>query len=401
MISRDQRIPASSDVGTRIKTSLPREEAVTGGLRRVLYLTDLQPSDKFGSLEEQIFTLARAFNERDGLFVPVFGAPVGPATAEQYRALGLHVEALDLHQFSLSNLRRLLGFIRRYDIELVHWNFYNPLNPYVVALTTLRPSLKHFMTDHNSRIPSEEASATGVKRVLKRFLLRQYERVFCISDFVLHSLSRQGVWSNLARCTYFINTERFQPDPQVRSQVRESLQAGDKFVVLFVAHLIRWKGGDVLLRALAELPESIELWVIGQGVELSNLQALASQLGLNDRVRFLGNQRNVEPYMQAADCFACPSIWEEATGLVNLEALGCQLPVIASSIGGIPEFVADGQTGLLFSPGDHRELAQRILQLASSPEARRQMGLAARRAALERFSIERRLPEYVELYRAT
>ena len=68
----------------------------------------------------------------------------------------------------------------------------------------------------------------------------------------------------------------------------------------------------------------------------------------------------MEPLLQAADCAVCPSIWSEAAGLVNLEAQACGLPVIARRIGGIPELVEDGRTGFLFTPGDHRELAERL-----------------------------------------
>ena len=69
--------------------------------------------------------------------------------------------------------------------------------------------------------------------------------------------------------------------------------------------------------------------------------------------------------MQGADCFVCPSLWAEAAGLVNLEAQSSGLPTVASNVGGIPEYVADGKTGFLFSPGNATELADRIRQLLS------------------------------------
>ena len=98
-------------------------------LQRVLYLTDLNPADKFGSLEEMIFVLARAFRDRGGLFLPVFNAPLGSKAAAQYEAQGLQAEALDLRQFNFSTLRRLWHLIRQHRIELADWNFYPPINP--------------------------------------------------------------------------------------------------------------------------------------------------------------------------------------------------------------------------------------------------------------------------------
>jgi len=121
-------------------------------------------------------------------------------------------------------------------------------------------------------------------------------------------------------------------------------------------------------------------------------------LGLGSRVRFLGSQRNVEPFIQAADCALCPSVWAEAAGLVNLEAMACGLPVVASRIGGIPEFVEDGRTGFLFTPGDHRELAEWIHQLCDDPELRQRMGQEARSNAIRRYSTQGLLAEHLGIY---
>jgi glycosyltransferase involved in cell wall biosynthesis len=128
------------------------------------------------------------------------------------------------------------------------------------------------------------------------------------------------------------------------------------------------------------------------------LRELTVSLVLESRIKFLGSCRYVEPYMQAADGFVCPSIWEEATGLVNLEALSCGVPVVASAIGGIPEFIEHGKTGLLFTPGDHHELADRVNYLLDNPIIAKRMGESARVDAVERFSVGRRLQDYIELY---
>jgi glycosyltransferase involved in cell wall biosynthesis len=84
---------------------------------------------------------------------------------------------------------------------------------------------------------------------------------------------------------------------------------------------------------------------------------------------------------------------------VNLEGHACGLPVVGSRIGGIPEYVADGETGLLFTPGDHREMAACVRRLRDDPQLCRRMGRAARARAVEQFSPERRLDAYLELYR--
>jgi len=103
--------------------------------------------------------------------------------------------------------------------------------------------------------------------------------------------------------------------------------------------------------------------------------------------------------MQAADCFVCPSLWAEAAGLVNLEAAASGLPVIASRIGGIPEYVEDGRTGFLFLPGDHHELTRRVQSLNEDSAMHKKMSAQARAWAVEKFSADSGVLEYLNLYR--
>lgn len=365
---------------------------------RVLYLTDLLPTGKFGSMEEQIFELSRAFHQRGGVFLPVFGNPLSAAVSQKYQAASLPVAGLNLHSFSTRKLLTLLQLIGRNEITTVHWNFYSPINPFVWLLSLLAPRLTHCLTDHTSRELPLREPATGVKKLIKKLLFRRYKKVWCISDFVFDCLEQNGSWSNLSRCTYFINTDRFKPDESARSRLRQQLNGSGKFIVLFVGHVIKVKGGDVAIKAMRAVPESVHLWFIGDGVDLLRLKELAEALSVTDRVHFLGSQNHVEPFMQAADCFICPSLWGEATGLVNLEAQGVGLPVIASKIGGIPEFVNHGVTGFLFKPGDDQELAKYIRMLAEDSSLHSRLSSAARLMILEKHSIESRIDEYLRSY---
>jgi glycosyltransferase involved in cell wall biosynthesis len=294
-----------------------------------------------------------------------------------------------------------MRLIYRHKIEILHWSFYHPLiNWYIWSLTILMPELRHYFTDHISRDLPVDRPTGGAKRLLKKVLLKRYSKVLCISDFVLECLKAEGVWSNLYCRTHFINTERFRPDDLARSRLRKELDVGSQFVVLVVAQLISEKGIDVVLKALRKLPTRIVLWIVGDGPEGGRLRELCKALSLETRVCFFGYQVNVSPYLQAADCLVCPSVWAEAAGLVILEGLACGLPVIGSAVGGIPQFIQDGRTGFLFPAGDDIQLAERIGRLEGDPEACKRMGLKARSVAVERFSPEKRIGGYLELYRA-
>jgi glycosyltransferase involved in cell wall biosynthesis len=361
----------------------------------------LDATRKFGSLEEQIFLLAEQFRAHSAclraLLLP------GRDCSEviwKLRQSALEVETLDLRPFRVATLARLLAIVRQHAIEVIHWNFYHPINnPYLWALKVLTPGIRHFYTDHISRQAVDLVQRRGIHRASRRLLLKVYERMFAVSDYVCaNTVWALGPLPNLGRCTHFVNTARFAPDPESRRQVRAEQAATDQFILLIVAALIPDKGVDVALRAVAQLPETVVLWLVGSGRECESLSQLAARLGLADRVRFLGLQQDVSPFMKAADVLVCPSLWGEAAGLVNIEAMACGLPVVASQVGGIPEIVADGVTGYLFPPGNHDTLAELIRSLHENPQRRAAMGARARSTALERYSPERLLPDYLAWY---
>jgi glycosyltransferase involved in cell wall biosynthesis len=355
---------------------------------------------KLGSLEEEIICLAQAFKELGSLFCPLFicGEDAGESTLCQ--AFGIETECLDLRSFSWSRLLRLSQVISSHQISIVHWNFTEMLgNRYLWGLTFLCPNVGHLYTDHISRSSESTQPLGWFKKVLKRLLLHRYNKVFCVSQFILDDLQRQQTYSNLVLCRHFVNTERFRPNGMVRERLRRKLEVESCFIVLTVAHLTKAKGIDVLIRALAELPQSVILWIVGDGDESGMLRQLCSELHLESRVQFHGHQRDVAPFMQAADCFVCPSLWREAAGLVNLEAIASGIPVIASRTGGIPEYVEDGRTGFLFSPGDHGELARHVRLLQENPVFCREMSERARAHAVDNFTADVRVSEYLELYK--
>jgi glycosyltransferase involved in cell wall biosynthesis len=371
-------------------------------LQRVLYVLGVDPAKKFGSLEEQTLTIARVFRDRGSLFLPVFMACLDIETAAQYESEGLPVEVLDLTRFRFGILRRLVQVVRRNRIEIVHWNFYDPLiNVFPWYLSVLSPRIRHYFTDHSSRLVAlgGDRDSVNLKTIVQLPLALRYRKILCISDYVFTQLNKRHR-PHLERISYFVNTERFRPDPAAGRKQREVLGQGPGFVALVVAYLVKGKGVDVALRALAEAPEEIVLWIIGDGPEQASLQSMARDLNLGKRVRFLGAQRRVEPFMQAADCIICPSVWGEAVGLVNLEGMACGVPIVASRVGGIPEFVEDAQTGYLFTPGDHHELADRLARLLRDEHGRRRLGQNGRAVGVERYSAKSQLDKCLSLYRA-
>jgi glycosyltransferase involved in cell wall biosynthesis len=170
-----------------------------------------------------------------------------------------------------------------------------------------------------------------------------------------------------------VRLERFeQPSP---AGLREQLGRGLP-VVLTCARLDEQKGHDVLLQAAAQLPQ-VAFALAGEGPERARLQALAGELGIGDRVLFLGYRTDIPQLLAACDVFALPSLYE-GSSLAVLEAMAASRAVVSSAIGGTDELIADGEDGVLVAPGEVEPLAAALRRLLADGERRERLGRRAR-----------------------
>jgi glycosyltransferase involved in cell wall biosynthesis len=176
------------------------------------------------------------------------------------------------------------------------------------------------------------------------------------------------------------------------------------FTVAVLGRIADWKGQDVLVRALAE-PALAEIGAVGliagdayPGEAAPDIAALATQLGVSDRVQLLGFRRDPAEVFSISDVVAVPSTRPDPLPNSAIEALAAGIPVVAAAHGGLPEIVRDRTIGLLVRPGDHVALAQALRELADDPQRRAAMGAAAAADARERFGSERMLDEVEGVY---
>jgi glycosyltransferase involved in cell wall biosynthesis len=187
-----------------------------------------------------------------------------------------------------------------------------------------------------------------------------------------------------------VDTRRFRPDLD-GSAIRERLGLLGRRVLVFTGRLVPHKGVDVILRALRELPDDVALILVGHGPRLTELLSLARRLGVGSRVRFCTEVSDEELplYLRAADLFVFPSQNRlEGFGLVVAEAMASGLPVIIADMPGVREVIEPGREGLLVEPLIAHDLVARIRELLDDPVRRAAMGAAARKRAVERYSLE-------------
>jgi len=181
-----------------------------------------------------------------------------------------------------------------------------------------------------------------------------------------------------------------------------SFAAGERAEMLFLGNLIERKGVTDLLEAVAALPADIPDWhlSLAGGGEIDRYRALAANLGIADRLTFVGwvDQAGARKLLLNADCLVLPS-YDEGLPLVILEALGSATPVICTPVGAIPEALEDGRTALFCTPGDPAGLSARLVSIIRQPQLRKQLSDAGRVAYLDRFSAEAFLKSLFDVYR--
>jgi len=176
-------------------------------------------------------------------------------------------------------------------------------------------------------------------------------------------------------------------------KLRQELGSAQQFVVGHFSRLSPWKGQHILLEALQHCPANVVAWFVGDALfgETAYKQQLQQQvedLGLGDRVRFLGFRLDVPQLMAACDLVAHTSTAPEPFGRVIVEAMLCGTPIVASAAGGVTELIEPGQTGWLTPPGEAHKLAEIIHQCLADPDRARAIAQAAQTSASQRFHLD-------------
>jgi phosphatidyl-myo-inositol dimannoside synthase len=229
--------------------------------------------------------------------------------------------------------------------------------------------------------------------------LQTANRVLAVSQYTATLVERAGVDPARIDVIYSgYDTERFRPLPP-REDLRRKLlgeRIGDK-VILTVGNLVARKGHDVTIRALPNLLRQVpdvSYLIVGDGAYRNQLETLAVELGVRDRVIFAGKlpDEDLPDLYALSDVFIMPSRAQleqkdvEGLGIVFLEASGCAKPVIGGKSGGVPEAIQDGVSGLLVDPGDSEDVCRALTRLLTDPEFANRLGQQGHTRAVREFS---------------
>ncbi|WNC16549.1 glycosyltransferase [Brevibacillus brevis] len=360
---------------------------------------------EFGGAEQHILNLVSTFSKED-----VEAAVVcfyDSLFASKLREAGITVYALNqFGRFDLRLLRALRDTFHAFDPAIIHThgvkaNFFSRLASRgmgVPLLTTVHSSLRY---DYASPL------AYAIVSLMERGTRHWNRHYIAISEALAAILREQGVPARDISVIY--NGMDLSPYRQsaTRAADRARLRAEwgiaeDAFLFGTVARFVPVKGLPVLVDAFAELVQGMQtppsLVLVGDGPERARLEQQVRERGLEALVRFAGFRQDIPACLNACDAFVHSSFYE-GLGYTIIEAMASEVPVVASNVGGVKEFVFDEQTGLVVDPGDHAALSKAMARLQQSADLRQSMVKQAVEKVESSFTIEEMTKQIVSLYR--
>jgi glycosyltransferase involved in cell wall biosynthesis len=296
---------------------------------------------------------------------------------------------------------RMAREIRARRIDILHAHQYSPFFYAALARVLAGGNTRLILTEHGRHYPDHVAP---LRRAVNRLLLDPLaDAVNAVCGFSARSLNRVDGFSGrrIGVIENGIEIARYRTADDRDALRRRLGLLPDKRYLIKVARFHPIKDHATLLRGFAGVATArpdVDLLLAGDGPLRGDLEALVSELGLKDRVHFLGVRHDVPELLQAADLFLLTSICEAAS-LTLLEALAAGLPVVVTAVGGNPEIVREGVEGLLVPRGDAAALTAAIGRVLDDSTLASAMGAAGRARAQERYQLGRTIDAYWHLYR--
>ncbi len=317
--------------------------------------------------------------------------PPDGAMAEEFRTAGIAVDRVAKREgLDPTLVPRLALAFRRFGAHVVHTH--NP-QPLIYGAPAARLAGARAIHTKHGKNPG-----TRGQRVLRRAAARLTKAFVAVSEATAEQarLFHDVAPGKLHVIPNGIRLDRYAPDLAARAAARTELGVGEAWVIGTVGRIDDNKNHVMLVRAFAMLPDTTRLVIIGDGPARATLEAEVAKLPDPRRVILTGRRMDVPQLVHAFDTFALSSILE-GLPLVVPEAMAAGLPIVTTSVGGLPDVIDEGHTGLLV-PVDERAMAQALGRLAADKELAKRLGTQARVIALERYSSERMVDAYLALY---
>ena len=300
--------------------------------------------------------------------------------------------------YSLALATKMVDVVRQHRLDLLHVHYAVPnAVSAILAREILAPyPIRVITTLHGTDVTLVGNDPSYLETT--RFGIQRSDCVTAVSESLkAMTLEQLGNGREIRVVPNFIDPGRFlvaKKGPGARRWAKEGEQ-----VLVHLSNFRRVKRVPDVVAIFHRLSRErlLRLLLVGEGPELARAEQLCRDLGIGEQVVFLGTVGDVEEVLAHADVFLLPSE-TESFGLAALEALACEVPVVASNVGGLPEVIEDGVSGFLRPVGDIDAMTAAARELLENGDRRREMGRAGRRLAAERFSQTDIVSRYRDLY---
>lgn len=352
-------------------------------------------SDGFGGQERRILLECVGLQER-GHYVEIVTRP-SCWIAEEARRRGIAVTEIDMRsKFDFKAIRALAKHLRAEKFDVLHTH--SGIDSWIGGIAAKLAKMPALVRTRHLFMP--------FKRSPLNFVHYLPDRIFCLGETMRRMLVDDCGFpaGQITNIPTGIDFSTFLPE-RSRAAVREELGIAETTFLVLVVGVIRGvKRHDIALRGFAEMLASggaaaadSVLVLAGDGPMRAEMERLAAELGLGERIKFLGHRTDVPDLMAAADILLLTSR-SEAQSQALTQGIGLGIPAVATAVGGVPEVIIHEQTGLLVPPNEPAPVAAALLRLQQSPDLRRQLGDNGKRHALKRYDLSVMLDDTLRAY---
>lgn len=228
------------------------------------------------------------------------------------------------------------------------------------------------------------------------------DMIICNSEFIRKNLIKAGIDSGLLTMVHNgIDLERMKISENPKQFRDEIGFISDEVLIGCVGSLFSTKGQEYLIRAFPGILENhprCRLVIVGDGPERGNLEALVEKLNVGKEVVFTGKRKDIAHILASLDLMVVPSVWDEPFGLVSLEAMIMKVPLVVTSVGGIPEVIENNVTGITVQPGDYEALMQAVIKMLDDGGLTGNIVENAEKRVLEYFNAHRMASQVEAVY---
>jgi len=282
-------------------------------------------------------------------------------------------------------------------LDLIHAHYAIPhaISAYL-ARQVLNGKLRFITTLHGTDITLVGLEPSYLP--VMKFSIESSDGVTAVSRFLREkTLTNYGIDKDIRVIPNFVDTAKYKRIDC--GTIKEQFAPRGERILVHISNFRAVKRVPDVIRIFAEVRKKIpaKLLLVGDGPDRSACEILSRELDLNEHVRFLGKQFELVPILSAADLMLMPS-QSESFGLSALEAMSCEVPVISSSVGGLPELQVHGETGYIAEIGDIDRMARYAVELLMNETKRELFGQACRKRAVEYFDVNRIVKDYMTYY---